>query len=88
VLKSGTWLSMKHPHEGEIRLGQGIEKARQFLIDNPEVAQEIDKALRAKTAESTAAKDEANEKAMATSQASQSASAAAEAKTLAAASRK
>jgi len=88
VLKSGTWLSMKHPHEGEIRLGQGIEKARQFLIDNPEVAQEIDKALRAKTAEATAAKDEENEKAMATSQASQSASAAAEAKTLAAASRK
>ncbi len=88
VLKSGTWLSMKHPHEGEIRLGQGVEKARQFLIDNPEVAQEIDKALRAKTAEQTAAKDEANEKAMATSQASQNASAAAEAKTLAAASRK
>jgi recombination protein RecA len=49
VLKSGTWLSMKHPHEGEIRLGQGVEKARQFLIDNPEVAKEIDKALRAKT---------------------------------------
>jgi len=88
VLKSCTWLSMKHPHEGEIRLGQGIEKARQFLIDNPEVAQEIDKALRAKTAEQNAAKDEANEKAMATSQASQNASAAAEAKTLAAASRK
>ena len=88
VLKSGTWLSMKHPHEGEIRLGQGVEKARQFLIDNPEVAQEIDKALRAKTAEATAAKDEENAKAMATSQASQIASAAAEAKTLAAASRK
>ena len=88
VLKSGTWLSMKHPHEGEIRLGQGIEKARQFLIDNPEVAQEIDKALRTKTAEATAAKDEENAKAMATSQASQNASAAAEAKTLAAASRK
>jgi recombination protein RecA len=49
VLKSGTWLSMKHPTEGEIRLGQGLEKARQFLIDNPEVAAEIDKAVRAKT---------------------------------------
>jgi len=49
VLKSGTWLSMKHPTEGEIRLGQGLEKARQFLIDNPEVAVEIDKAIRAKS---------------------------------------
>jgi recombination protein RecA len=88
VLKSGTWLSMKHPHEGEIRLGQGMEKARQFLIDNPEVAQEIDKALRAKTSERLAAKDEANLTAMATSQASQSASAASEAKVLAAAPRK
>jgi recombination protein RecA len=88
VLKSGTWLSMKHPHEGEIRLGQGMEKARQFLIDNPEVAQEIDKALRAKTSERLAAKDEANLTAMATSQASQSASAGSEAKVLAAAPRK
>ena len=49
VLKSGTWLSMKHPHEGEIRLGQGMERARQFLVDNPEVAAEIDKAVREKT---------------------------------------
>jgi len=80
VLKSGTWLSMKHPKEGEIRLGQGMEKARQFLIDNPEVSQEIDKALRAKTAEKTAASDEVDRKAMAASQTSQSASAAAEAK--------
>jgi recombination protein RecA len=80
VLKSGTWLSMKHPKEGEIRLGQGMEKARQFLIDNPEVSQEIDKALRAKTAEKTAASDEVDRKAMAASQTSQNASAAAEAK--------
>jgi recombination protein RecA len=49
VLKSGTWLSMKHTSEGEIRLGQGMEKARAFLIDNPEVAVEIDKAVREKT---------------------------------------
>ncbi len=55
VLKSGTWLSMKHPHEGEIRLGQGVEKARQFLIDNPEVALEIEKGLRQKTIERAAA---------------------------------
>jgi recombination protein RecA len=63
VLKSGTWLSMKHPHEGEIRLGQGIERARQFLIDNPEVAVEIDKALRQKTADKLLAITAADEKA-------------------------
>jgi recombination protein RecA len=49
VLKSGTWMSMKHPTEGEIRLGQGMEKARAFLIDNPEVAVAIDQAVREKT---------------------------------------
>jgi recombination protein RecA len=50
VLKSGTWLSFKHPKEGEIRLGQGREKARALLIDNPEVAKEIDLQIRAKLA--------------------------------------
>jgi recombination protein RecA len=83
VLKSGTWLSMKHPHEGEIRLGQGIERARQFLIDNPEVAVEIDSALRAKSAEKLAAVAEADSKAMAAS-----AVAAAEARPAAAAARR
>ncbi len=24
MLKSGTWFSMKHPTDGEIRLGQGL----------------------------------------------------------------
>jgi recombination protein RecA len=80
VLKSGTWLSMKHPHEGEIRLGQGVERARQFLIDNPEVAVEIDKALRQKTADRTKASDEADEKAAASSASAVSAAAAAESK--------
>ncbi|MFT5464574.1 MAG: recombination protein RecA, partial [Planctomycetota bacterium] len=28
ILKSGTWFSYKHPTEGEIRLGQGRERAR------------------------------------------------------------
>src|SRR6186713_304116 len=42
LVKSGTWYSMKHPTEGEVRLGQGLEKARQFLIDNPEVGKEIE----------------------------------------------
>jgi len=36
VDKTGTWLRF-----GEVHLGQGREKARQFLKDNPEVAKEI-----------------------------------------------
>jgi len=36
VDKTGTWLRY-----GEVHLGQGREKARQFLKDNPAVAQEI-----------------------------------------------
>jgi len=48
VLKSGTWLSFKHPKEGEIRLGQGREKARQLLIDNPNLAKEVETSLRSK----------------------------------------
>ncbi len=47
VLKSGTWFSLKHPKDGEIRLGQGREKARQFLTDNPDLAQELEQTLRA-----------------------------------------
>jgi recombination protein RecA len=50
VLKSGTWFSMKHPAEGEIRLGQGRERARQFLVDNPDLARELETAIRAKHA--------------------------------------
>jgi recombination protein RecA len=34
--KTGTWIRF-----GEVHLGQGREKARQFLKDNPEVAAEI-----------------------------------------------
>ncbi len=47
VLKSGTWFSLKHPEEGEIRLGQGREKARQFLADNPDLAQVLEDSIRA-----------------------------------------
>ena len=36
VDKTGTWLRF-----GEVHLGQGREKARQFLKDNPDVAEEI-----------------------------------------------
>ena len=40
VQKSGSWLS-----SGELRLGQGRENARQFLIENPDVAEEIEKVI-------------------------------------------
>jgi len=46
VLKSGTWYSMKHPTDGEIRLGQGMERSRTFLMDNPDLAQVIDTTIR------------------------------------------
>jgi recombination protein RecA len=46
VDKTGTWLRF-----GEVHLGQGKEKARQFLKDNPAVAQEIrEKVLASKDA--------------------------------------
>jgi recombination protein RecA len=46
IVKSGTWFSLKHPKEGEIRLGQGREKARQFLVDNPDLGRELELTLR------------------------------------------
>lgn len=36
LTKSGTWF-----YYGDTRLGQGRDNARQFLLDNPEIAQEI-----------------------------------------------
>jgi recombination protein RecA len=48
IVKSGTWFSFAHPTDGEIRLGQGREKARQFLIDNPDLSERIDEIVRAK----------------------------------------
>ena len=46
VDKTGTWLRY-----GEVHLGQGREKARQFLKDNPQVAQELrEKILASKDA--------------------------------------
>jgi recombination protein RecA len=41
VNKSGAWYSYK-----EDRIGQGKENARQFLLDNPDIADEIESALR------------------------------------------
>ena len=42
VDKSGTWYSY-----GDLRLGQGKENARQFLVENPDVAEEIHVRIRA-----------------------------------------
>jgi recombination protein RecA len=50
VIKSGTWYSMKHPKDGEIRLGQGMERTRTFLTDNPDLAEIIEQAIRTKYA--------------------------------------
>ena len=41
VQKSGSWFSM-----GEIRLGQGRDAAKQYLKDNPEVADGLEAAIR------------------------------------------
>jgi recombination protein RecA len=55
IVKSGTWLSMKHPTEGEVRLGQGREKARALLADNPDLARELERSIRAALAPAPAA---------------------------------
>lgn len=43
IQKSGTWFSY-----GDERIGQGREIAKQFLIDNPSIANEIEKKIREK----------------------------------------
>ena len=43
VDKSGTWYGY-----GEVRLGQGKENARQYLVDNPKLMDEIEAKIRAK----------------------------------------
>ena len=58
LLKSGTWISYKHPTEGEIRLGQGREKARTFLVENKELTAEITRAVMAKATPAALAKPE------------------------------
>ena len=42
IQKSGSWFNM-----GEKRLGQGRDNAKQFLIDNPEIAADIEAQIRA-----------------------------------------
>ena len=46
VIKAGTWFSLKLPGKEEIRLGQGQERARSFLIDNADLAEELENAIR------------------------------------------
>ena len=41
ISKSGAWYSY-----GDIRLGQGKEQAKKFLMENPEIAEEIEKKVR------------------------------------------
>ncbi len=41
ISKSGAWYSY-----GDIRLGQGKEQAKKFLMENPEIADEIEKKVR------------------------------------------
>ena len=57
--KSGAWYSYK----GD-RIGQGKENVRQFLRDNPAIANEIDAGLRARLLVSNAGKASASEQAL------------------------
>ncbi len=43
IQKSGSWFNM-----GELRLGQGKESAKQYLIDNPEMAAQVEAQVREK----------------------------------------
>ena len=52
LTKSGTWFSY-----GETRIGQGKEKAKEFLMQNDDIATEIEKQVREKLAEPAPAKD-------------------------------
>jgi recombination protein RecA len=40
VSKSGSWFSY-----GDLRMGQGKENAKQFLVENPDIAQEVEARL-------------------------------------------
>ncbi len=47
VTKTGAWFTF-----GETRLGQGREAAKEFLRNNPDVAEEIERRIRARVSES------------------------------------
>ena len=59
VQKSGSWFSM-----GEVRIGQGRDAARQYLKDNPDVAEQLEadirEAMAKRLAEGSAAKTAAS----------------------------
>ena len=42
IQKSGSWFAM-----GDLRIGQGRDAARQYLKDNPEIAQQVEEQVRA-----------------------------------------
>ncbi len=46
VSKRGSWLSYITPDGEEVSLGQGKNKAVQFLVENPEVANDIENRIR------------------------------------------
>lgn len=46
VKKSGAWYT--YPERDNMQLGQGGERARQFLVNNPEIADEIELKIREK----------------------------------------
>ncbi|TAH38476.1 MAG: recombinase RecA [Planctomycetota bacterium] len=58
IVKSGSWFSYVHPQQGEIRIGQGREMARQFLVDNPDFQAEVVAAVKAKALAAKAAPEE------------------------------
>ena len=62
IEKTGTWMRF-----GEIHLGQGREKARQFLKDHPEVTKELREKILANKGAVIAVAAEAAEPATATS---------------------
>ena len=56
VSKSGSWFSY-----GDLRMGQGKENAKEFLVENPDVAQEIEERLKASLQISMPGEEEATE---------------------------
>lgn len=48
VQKLGTWYSYRDPVKGEIRLGQGRDRATEFLRDNPELCLSVEVETRKK----------------------------------------
>ncbi|MDH4199991.1 MAG: recombinase RecA [Spirochaetia bacterium] len=53
ITKSGTWYS-----SGELRMGQGKENARQYLLQNPDLTNKLEVEIRKRAAEATPAATE------------------------------